>query len=126
MEEARLDVATRDATTGQPIFVDWSVTCEHSTYEPRRRARANKDGLTAAQMVEEKRDRYPPQHGNLAPLVFESGGRPSDEAASFIRGYGHDLSNAEKSQTLSTFWRQLSRTLQVGNAEMVMSSVGHQ
>jgi hypothetical protein len=76
-------------------------------------------------MVQEKRDRYTPEHGNLAPLVFESGGRASDEAVGFIRGYAHGLSRTERSQTLSTVWRQLSRTLQAGNAEMILSAVGH-
>jgi hypothetical protein len=123
LEEARLDVATRDATTGNPIFVDWSITCEHSNYEPRRRARSNKDGLAATQMVSEKRSRYPPDHGELAPLVFESGGRPSDEAVAFIRGYGHGLAPAEKTDALSTVWRHLSRTLQTGNAEMLLSAI---
>ena len=51
LEEARLDLATRDAVAGTPVFVDWSVTCEYSAYEPRRRARSNKDGLAAAQQV---------------------------------------------------------------------------
>ena len=124
LEEARLDVATRDAATGQPIYVDWSVACEHSTYEPRRRARSNKDGLTATQRVTEKRDRYPPQHGQLAPLVFESGGRPADEAISSIHSYAHGLIVEDRTEVLSQTWRQISRVLQVGNAEMVLSAIG--
>ena len=124
MEEARLDVCTRDPSTGQPVFVDWSVTCEYSTHGPRRQARSNNDGVAAAQMVHDKRDRYPPQHGNLAPLVFESGGRPSDTAVEFIRSYGHGRDDAERAQVLGTFWRQISRRLQLGNAEMLLSALG--
>ena len=67
LEEARLDLATRDAVAGTPVFVDWSVTCEYSAYEPRRRARSNKDGLAAAQQVAVKRARYPPAGGGLGP-----------------------------------------------------------
>ena len=52
MEEARLDLAIRDPVTARPIFVDWSVTCEHSDNASRRQARANNDGRAAAQMVD--------------------------------------------------------------------------
>ena len=55
LEEARLDVATRDAASGRKIFVDVSVTCAHSGYEPRLRARAHKDGVAAADVVRQKR-----------------------------------------------------------------------
>ena len=124
MEEAKLDVCTRDPSTGQPVYVDWSVTCEYSTHEPRRRARANRDGVAAAQMVQDKRLRYPPQHGDLAPLVFESGGRPSDTAVEFIRSYGHERDGADRADVLGTLWRQISRRLQTGNAEMLLSALG--
>ena len=110
-EEARLDVATRDNVNGRPVYVDWSVTCEHSDYDPRRRARCNKDGLAASNMVDEKRDRYPPHGGELVPMVFETNGRPS-----------HGLPLADRAETVGTAWRQISRTLQVGNAEMVLSA----
>ena len=110
LEEARLDVATRDNVNGRPVYVDWSVTCEHSEYEPRRRARCNKDGLAATNMVDEKRDRYPPEGGELVPMVFETNGRPSDEAVAFVRAYGHGLPLADR------------RTLHAGNAEMVVSA----
>ena len=124
IEEAKLDVATRDAVTQRPIYVDWSVTCEHSTYEPRRVGRVNNDGVAASQQVDEKRDRYPPHGGELVPMVFETGGRPSDEALSFVRCYGHGLETAERSAVISRTWRQISRTLQNGNAEMILSAVG--
>ena len=124
LEQARLDVATRDAATGQLIYVDWSVTCEHSTYLPRRRARSNKDGLAASQAVDEKRTRYPPHGGNLVPAVLESGGRPSDELVAFVRTYGHGLPDADRSKVISSTWRQISRVLQCGNAEMVLSALG--
>ena len=75
-------------------------------------------------MVHEKRERYPPQHGNLAPLVFESGGRQSDTAVEFIRSYGHGLDDADRAVVLGTLWRQISRRLQTGNAEMLLSALG--
>ena len=63
MEEARLDVATRDAITGRSIFVDTTVTCAYSGYLPRQQARAGKDGLAAVNAVDVKRTRYPPSDG---------------------------------------------------------------
>ena len=123
MEEARLDVATRDNVNGRPVFVDWSVTCEHSVYQPRRRARCNKDGLAAVNMVDEKWDRYLPQGGELVPMVFETNGRASDEAVAFVRAYGHGMPLADRALTVGTAWRRISRTLQVGTAEMVLSAL---
>ena len=123
LEEARLDVSTRDAATGEPIYVDWTVTCEHSTYEPRRRARSNNDGLAASQMVDKKRARYPPSGGSLVPAALETHGRPCDELVALVRSYGHGLDQAERSVVISQTWRQISRVLQVGNAEMVLSAI---
>ena len=123
LEEARLDLATRDAVAGSPVFIDWSITCEYSSYAPRRFARSNKDGLAATQQVAVKRARYPPAGGDLIPLVFESGGRPSDEAVAFVRCYGHGLDDAERSAVVGDVWRQLSRVLRVGTADMVLSAL---
>ena len=123
LEEAIQAVATRDPVTARPIFVDWSVTCEYSTYEPRRRARSNKDGLAATNMVDVKRARYPPHGGELVPMVFETNGRASDEAIAFVRSYGHGLPTAERAEAIGTTWRCISRMLQVGNAEMILSAI---
>ena len=122
LQEARLDVATRDPATAATIYVDWSVTCEHSDNLPRRTARANTDGLAAAQAVDRKRVRYPPAGGELVPAVLESGGRASDELVAFVRSYGQDLPEAERSTVIAEAWRQIHRTLAVGNAEMIPSA----
>ena len=101
------------------------MTCVHSTYAPRRLARSHRDGLAAAQQVDEKRRRYPPREGHdLIPMVFETGGRPSDEALAFVRSYGANLDDDERSELLSSLWRGISRTLQQGNAEMLLSALG--
>ena len=123
LEQARLDVVTSEPVEGRKVQIDWSVTCEHSTYAPRRHARSNKDGLAASNMVDVKRHRYPPSGGlELVPMVFETGGRPSDEAITFLRTYGHGLEDAERAEALGGLWRRLSRKLQFGNAEMVLSA----
>ena len=97
LEEARLDVATRDAATGLSVFVDATVTCAYSGYAPCQRARANKDGLAAAAAVGSKRARYPPSSGDLVPFAFEDGGRPAEETVAFVRSWGHGFSLGERS-----------------------------
>ena len=100
LEEARLDVATRDAASGRKIYVDASVTCANSGYAPRQRARAGKDGVAAADAVRQKRLRYPPSGGELVPLVFEAGGRPADETVAFVRAWAVDLDAAKRSRVI--------------------------
>ncbi len=124
LEEAILDVATRDAVNGRPVHVDAMVTCAHSGYEPSQRARANKDGLAASNGVDDKRRRYPPAGGDLVPLVFEAGGRPSAETISWVRSRAHELPQDERSEVIRYAWQEFSRILQVGSAEMVLSAIG--
>ena len=124
LEEARLDVATRDAASGRKIFVDARVTCAHCGYEPRQRARAGRDGAAAADAVREKRCRYPPSGGELVPLVFEAGGRPAEETVAYVRSWGVELDDAERSQVIRYAWQQYSAVLQSGNAEMILSANG--
>ena len=124
LEEARLDVATRDAITGRPIYIDTTVTCAHSGNEPRLVARANKDGLAASNAVDDKRERYPAWGGELVPMAFEAGGRPAEETAAFVRSWGHGLEPTERSLLLRSAWQQLSVALQIGSAEMVLSALG--
>jgi len=124
LEEARLDVCTRDAATGRTVYVDTMVTCAHSGYAPRQQARAGKDGVAAADGVRSKRIRYPPQHGELVPLVFEAAGRPAEETVAFVRSWGLDLDEAERARVIRHAWQQYSTVLQSGNAEMVLSATG--
>ena len=124
LEEARLDVATRDAVSGRKIFVDTMVTCAHCGYEPRQRARAHKDGVAAADAVRGKRLRYPPSGGELVPLVFEAGGRPAEETVAFVRSWALGMGSAERAAVIRFAWQQYSVLLQSGNAEMILSAVG--
>ena len=124
IEEARLDVATRDAASGRKIYVDASVTCANSGYAPRQRARAGKDGAAAVDAVRGKRRRYPPSGGELVPLVFEAAGRPADETVTFVRSWGLGLDSAERSKVIRYAWQQYSKVLQSGNAEMILSATG--
>lgn len=123
LEEARLDVATRDASSGNKIYVDVMVTCAICGYEPRLRARANKDGVAAADAVRGKRLRYPPAGGELVPLIFEAGGRPALETVAFVRTWACDEEAGERSKVIRFAWQTLSSVLQNGNAEMILSAL---
>ena len=124
LEEARLDVATRDAASGRKIFIDASVTCAHCGYEPRQRARAGRDGVAAADAVRKKRLRCPPSGGELVPLVFEAGGRPAEETVAYVRSLGNGFEGHGRTQVLRVAWQQSGNVLQAGNAEMILSAVG--
>ena len=41
-----------------------------------------------------------------------------------MRCYGHGLSEVERAEVLGDLWRGVSRTLQVGNADMILSTNG--
>ena len=125
LAEARLDVATRDAVSGRTIYVDANVTCAHSGYEPRQRARAGKDGVAAADSVHKKRQRYPSSVGELVPLAFEAGGKPAEETVAFVRSWAAELEDAERSKVIRHARQQYSCTLQSGSAEMILSALGY-
>ena len=74
------------------------VTCAQSGYQPRQWARANKDGVAAADGVRMERRRYPPSGGELVPLVFEAAGRPSKETVAFVRSWALELDDAERAK----------------------------
>ena len=124
LEEARLDVATRDAVTGQTVFLDTSVTCAHSGTAPRQQARSNKDGLAATNAEDAKRERYPPEGGQLIPVVFETGGRPGDATVAYVRSWGHDIATAERTGVIRYGRQQLSTRLHFGSAEAILAAVG--
>ena len=100
------------------------VTCAHSGYAPRQQARAGRDGVAAADGGRSKRRRYPPSWGELVPLVFEAGGRPAEETVAWVRSWGLELDDADRSRVIRYAWQQYSNVLQSGNAEMILSAVG--
>ena len=124
LEEARLDVCTRDSASGRTVYVDTMVTCAHSGYAPRQQARAGRDGVAAADGVRSKRRRYPPHGGELVPLVFEAAGRPAEETVAWVRSWGLELDDVDRSKVIRYAWQQYSTVLQSGNAEMILSAVG--
>ena len=101
-----------------------TTTCAYNGYAPCQRARANKDGLAAVNAVNHKRARYPPSGGDLVPLAWEDGGRPAEETVAFVRTWGYGLPPGERSEVIRFAWQQLSALLQIGNAEIILSSRG--
>ena len=125
LEAAVLDVSTRDAATGRPVYIDTMVTCAHCDYDPRQQVRAGRDGAAAADGVRSKRRRYPPAGGDLIPLVFEAGGRPAEETIAYIRSLGAGVGDpVERAMLTRAVWQQYACTLQSGNAELLLSAIG--
>ena len=126
LERAVLDVATRSPSTGELVYLDVRVACELSADPERMRARARRDGAAASAGAADKRLRYPEGRapGALVPFVVECGGRPSDEAAAWMRALGAAASETDASISTATLWQQLATELQLGNAEMILSAIG--
>ena len=56
------------------------------------------------------------------PLVFQAGGRPGEDTVAFIRSWGRELDQAERSNVIWYAWQQYSTVLQTGNAEMILGT----
>jgi hypothetical protein len=102
------------------------------TTNPRLLAqRARKGGLAAASAAAAKRRRYAEAGAALWPLALEAGGRPSDEAAAFVRQCGaawaadHAAEDGEPPPVRTgQLWRELSTLLHRGTADMILSALG--
>ncbi len=64
-------------------------------------------------------------------MALEAGGRPSDEAASFVRLCGSVYTQTHKDEDgnpapspTGRLWQELSTLLQLGNAELILSALG--
>jgi hypothetical protein len=134
IEMAVLDVVTSDPTSGQPLYLDFTVTtaCPDDPAALRRRAR--NDGRGASDAAAGKRRRYNLAGASLVPLAFEDGGRPAEETVAFVRRCGAaaeergatwPLAAAGDEQPVTArLWQEYSTLLQLGNAELVLSANG--
>ena len=91
-------------------------------------SRARKSGRAAAEAAQGKRRRYPDGGASLIPPASEDGGRPWQEAVSYIRMLGACRTEAEDGNTdwggTARLWQECSTLLQLGNAELVLSANG--
>jgi hypothetical protein len=126
LERAVLDMATSDYRTGRPLWLDAVITCEHSEDLSRQRARAVTDGCAAALAANAKRSRYALAGCGLVPFSMEAGGRPSEEAAAWVRACGATAVVEDGGVCTGALWHQLSSLIQLGNGEMLLSAVGCQ
>ena len=76
--EARLDVATTDPSTGNPLYFDICVWTAHSNDPSTLHTRALHPGRCAADAAKYKHRRYPQAGALLQPLPLEAGGRPGE------------------------------------------------
>ena len=109
---------------GLRVHVDTTVTTACPDDEARLRARASRDGRGAADAAADKRRRYSLAGASLVPFALEDGGRPCEEAVSFVRRCGAAAEEARDQQATSRLWQECSTLLQMGNAELVLSANG--
>ena len=121
-ELAVLDVATRDPSSGVPLFLDAIVRCCHSSDPARQTARSRRDGVAAEETARDKHVRYP--GGGLVAIALESHGRPAEETATYLRGFNKLACEEYPAMGLGAVWQALSTHLQIGNAEMLLSAMG--
>ena len=119
---ARLDVS---ATIGaQRTFIDVGFRTAATDDVEARRARAHTDGAAASHYVAEKRRRYPPKDNPgvaLVPFIVEALGRPSLEAASFLRAVA-PTDPAKRAGVLAAAWQSISVITQTRLAELLISA----
>ena len=117
VEQAKLDVATSDPSSGRPLYFDVVVYTAHSEDPARLRALAKNEGKAAADAAAEKRRRYANAGDALVPLPLEAGGRPGVDFAHWVR----QLADGD-SLACASIWRDVSSTLQMWNAELLLSA----
>ena len=121
--EARLDVATTDPSTGNPLYFDVCVWTAHSPDPSTLRTRAQHPGRCAADAAASKRRRYPQAGSMLHPLPLEAGGRPGEDFVSFVRRCGA-AAGEDEPQACSRLWFEASTILQRANAELILAANG--
>ena len=118
-EEAKLDIATSDPLTGSPLFFDFVVYIAHSDNQARLRALARHDGKAAADAAADKRRRDAAAGPTLTPLPLEAGGRPGEDTIHWIR----QMADGDSNKRIQ-LWHELSCTLQLWNAKLVLGAIG--
>ena len=95
------------------------VYTAHSDNEARLRALARNEGKAAADAAADKRRRYEAAGPTLIPLRLEAGGRPGQDTIHWIR----QMADGDSTKCIQ-LWHELSCTLQLWNAELLLGAVG--
>jgi hypothetical protein len=120
--EARLDIS--GFVMGKRTHVDVGYRSAASDNAEELQRRAFEDGLAAANYVAEKRRRYPPAANpgeGMVPFIIETLGRPSPEAASFLRALA-PADPVKRSGVLAAAWQSISINTQTRMAELLISA----
>ena len=122
-ERAVLDVRFFDPQ-GNLTYADGAVVSAGTLSPDTLRQRVARPGRAAADMVTEKRRRYPPaQHpsAGLVPFVVESLGRPAEKTAHLLRAM-EPPDPRVRSVALQRAWRSMSYLMQLRLAELLLSA----
>jgi hypothetical protein len=119
---AKLDVAA--FVTGCRTYIDVGYRTTATDTVEESFLRAVEDGRAASCYVAEKRRRYPPQDNPgeaLVPFIIEALGRPSLEAAAFLRSVA-PVDPSKRSTVLAAAWQAISINTQTRLAELLISA----
>jgi hypothetical protein len=119
---ARLDVSAFVAGLRTHVDVGYRTAATDNVEE--RVHRAGEDGRAASCYVAEKRRTYPPQDNPgeaLVPFIIEALGRPSMEAATFLRAVA-PAAPSKRAGVLAAAWQSISIITQTRLAEMLISA----
>ncbi len=123
-EVARLDGAA--FVGGRRTFIDVGFRTAATDDEEEQGRRAREDGRAAQAYVDAKRRRYPPGDNPgeaLVPFVVEALGRPSPEAAAFLRAVAPPEAGAHsRASVLGAAWQSVSIITQMRLAELLISA----
>ena len=120
--EARLDVAA--FVSGRRTYIDVGYRSAATSNIEECQLRARTDGRAASLYVTEKRRRYPPADNpgaGLVPFIIESLGRPSPEAAAFLRAVA-PADPVKRAGVLAEAWQAISINTQTRVAELLISA----
>ena len=119
---ARLDVS--GFVAGRRTHIDVGYRSAATDDQEELYRRAVDDGRAASCYVKEKRRRYPPQDNpgeGLVPFIFETLGRPSREAGTFLRALA-PAEQSKRSSMLAEAWQSISIITQTRLAEILISA----
>ena len=119
LERARLDVVY-DNVQGRRVHVDVAIVEASTANLHDQRQRAAKDGVAASSHEDTKRRRYPGP--SLVPFVMESMGRLGEGTDAMLRALVPS-DHPERAKVLCAARQSLSVLLQMGNAELILSSL---
>ena len=124
LEEAKLDVATRDAVTGNAVYFDASIACAPSDDQSRQPARSGLDGRAAQNRKDDERRKVSASWRRPRACRHRDGRTPWRRGGVYVRSLAHGIERTTRTGVLRYAWQQFSCLLHVENAEALLAAMG--